>query len=264
MPLQDNPSICVFGDSHIACVKRAVDDGRVDIPADRLEFWGASGPDFRGIHLRGGRLKPMTEEARAQVQMISSSGRDSLGAGDFDAFLFVGSRLRSHSYIVPMLWRARDEAGYLSQAVRDAVLDRWLTGCRAYRAARAFAATGKSRVFFSPASFMNDQIMDEKTIARTINQEASASARADLWNGVAQRMGRDGVTLIAQPEQTVTRGCLTKIDYASERAVEMRDPVHKNGAYGALILEQLFLQLESEAVGSQPRADTPADTPTEA
>lgn len=244
MPSHGKPSVCIYGDSHIACVKRAVDEARLDLPVASLEFWGASGPAFRGIHMKGGRLKPLTPEARAQAEMISDSGRDSLGATDFDVVFFVGCRLRAQTYIVPMLWREAEEAGFLSQAVRAAVLERWLTGCRAYRAARDFAATGKTRVFFAPAPFMNDGVLDEKVIARSINQKATAGQRETLWQGVAQRMAQDGVTLIAQPEETVTRGCLTKSDFASERAVELRDPVHKNGAYGALLLRDLFSRLD--------------------
>jgi hypothetical protein len=248
-------SICVFGDSHIACIKHALDENRVSVPFGRLEFWGASGPSFRGIHLKDRRLQPLTEDAQEQVKMISGTGRGSLAPEDFDVFLFVGSRLRAQSYIVPMLWRAQDEAGYLSQAVRDAVLERWLTGCRSYRAARAFAASGKTRVFFAPASFMNDQVLDEKVVARSINQQATAAERSALWEGVAQRMDRDGITLIAQPEQTVTRGCLTRIEYASSRAIELQDPVHKNGAFGALILKAMFAQLAEDTAAASPHVD---------
>lgn len=258
MPSRDRVSICVYGDSHIACIKHALDESLVTAPEGGLEFWGASGPAFRGIHLKGGRLQPLTDEARAQVQMISETGRESLEPEDFDVFLFVGSRLRAQSYIVPMLWRLQDDAGFLSQAVRDAVLERWLTGCRSYRAARAFAATGKTRVFFSPASFLNDQVLDAKVVARSINQQATAAQRADLWDGVARRMDQDGVGLIAQPEETVTRGCLTRIEFASSRATELQDPVHKNGAFGALILKELFARLASDPVSEGATPDAPA------
>ncbi len=246
MPLRGSPSICVFGDSHIACIKHALDEGLVTPPDGGLEFWGASGPAFRGIHLKRGRLQPMHDEARAQVQMISETGRESLAAEDFDAFLFVGSRLRSQSYVVPMLWRLQDDSGFLSEAVRAAILDRWLMGCRSYRAACTFAGTGKTRVFFAPASFMNDHVLDEKVIARSINQQATAAQRAELWDGIARRMDQDGIGLIAQPEETVTRGCLTRAEFASSRAIELQDPVHKNGAFGALILKELFARLASD------------------
>ncbi|MEL0437748.1 hypothetical protein [Phycobacter sp. K97] len=254
----DSLSICIYGDSHIACIKHALDEGLVSVPQGGLEFWGASGPAFRGIHLKGGRLQPQTQESQEQVRMISDTGRDSLGPEDFDVFLFVGSRLRSQSYVVPMLWRAQDDAGYLSKAVRDAVLDRWLTGCRSYRAACAFAALGQARVFFSPASFMNDQVLDEKVIVRSINQQATAEQRAALWEGIARRMAQDGVSLIAQPEETVTRGCLTRMEFASSRATELQDPVHKNGAFGALLLKELFARLASDPAGAGATADAPA------
>jgi hypothetical protein len=249
MPLPAETSLCIIGDSHLACIRQALNEDRVDVGAVHLEFWGADGPRFRDIHLIEGRLQPLSAEARERVEWINGNGRASVGAGDFTALLFAGCRLRAHEYLVPILWRLGDEAGFLSQAVRRMVLHRWLNGTRSYRTAKEFAADGSTRVFFSPAPFLNDQVLSEADIARNINQQATAEQRAMLWDEVEQMMAVDGVELLRQPEQTVTRGCLSKIEFAPSNAVFSRDTVHKNGAYGALVLGRTL-----ERMAQTPRA----------
>jgi len=232
---------CVFGDSHIACVKHAQDEDLLDLKNVALEFWGAPGPQFRDLHLEEGRLVARSEAARNSLEKINPARVEGLDPEDFDGFLFIGCRLRASEFLLPLLGSLPGSPGYLSSSVRALMLNRWLEGCRWYRAAREFAKLRP--VFFSPAGFLNDGIVSEDEVARTINTEATEEARSAIWDRVALAMQQDNIHLIPQPEETVTRGGLTRADFATTLGDQGDDSVHKNGAYGALILNQALQKL---------------------
>lgn len=234
MPLDRTLQFCVYGDSHIACIKNAVDEDRVDLTGVDLEFWGAAGPRFRDLHFVDGRITPTSPEAERYLEVINPEGRKELSPTDFEAYLFMGCRLRASEFLVPILRGHSDATAFVSSAVRATMLFRWLEGCRSYRVAREFA---KNRpVLFAPAGFLNDRLIKEDEVQATINTGATLEQRAELWREVERAMAQDGVTLLAQPEETVIRGALTHFDYAAKPEAVDGDTVHKNGAYGALIL----------------------------
>jgi len=245
MPSPSEPSLCIYGDSHLASLKLALDQGLVETGDLKIEFWGADGPLFREIDLIDGRARPRTEAAMERVKLVNGNGRTELAPDDFSAFLFAGGRLRNHEFTAPMLCRMNDETGFLSQAVRQKALHRWLNGRRSYRIARTFAASGRCTVFFAPAPFLNETAASEAEIAGHVDPRTTPEQRAAIWDEIEAAMAADGVRLIRQPEETVTKGALTKAEYATERARERRDAVHMNGAYGALVLRQVIDDLLS-------------------
>ncbi len=239
---------CVFGDSHIACVKHAQDEGLVQLEGIELEFWGAPGPQFRDLHLQDGCLVGSSQAVRDSLARINPKRSAGLAPQEFDGFLFIGCRLRITEFLVPLLQSPLGGRGYVTAAVRDLMLERWLEGCRWYRAAREFA---KERpVFFSPAGFLNDGILTEEEVARSINTEASETARTALWDQIDAAMARDNIRLLRQPEETVTRGALTARAYATTLGGQADDAVHKNGAYGALILNQALTELRGAQISA--------------
>jgi hypothetical protein len=98
-------------------------------------------------------------------------------------------------------------------------------------------------VYFSPAGFLNDGVLSEEDVTKTINTEATAADRCALWDPMQQAMAGDNIQLLRQPEETVTRGGLTARSYATTLGSQDDDAVHKNGAYGALILNQALAQM---------------------
>lgn len=51
-------SLCIFGDSHLASLKQALDQGLLDPAGANVEFWGAYGPCFRQLRYREGAICP--------------------------------------------------------------------------------------------------------------------------------------------------------------------------------------------------------------
>lgn len=243
MPSPTDRSLCIYGDSQLACIKAALNQGLIDTSGFAIEFWGGGGPWFRDLRWRNGRIRPTTDDSRLILNTVNRRGRDSLGAEDFDDFLFVGARLRASEFLIPALRGRGGGAGFLSRAVIERLLDNWLASNRSYRFARSFAESGRARVLFAPAPLPCDTILDPAEVAATVNQLADAGDRAELWEMVARAMAADGIELVAQPDETVTRGCLTRADFAADGAREAGDAAHMNGAYGALILTRALDRL---------------------
>lgn len=246
MPLPAELRLCAYGDSHLSSLKLALSGGLVDPGAIDIEFWGADGPLFRDIHEVDGDMRPITKEALARVRMINGADRDAVGANDFDAFLFFGARLRTHDLFHLTLGFMAEETGFLSRAALDKVIDRWLMACRSYRTARKFAESGASRVLFAPASFLSEGLEVTHRRMQEIEAGLSEERAAWIWNGIETAMARDGVELVEQPAETRAGPCTTKAEFACDNAVDLKDPVHKNAAYGAIVWNRVFIRLEPE------------------
>ncbi|MGI3163708.1 hypothetical protein [Pseudooceanicola sp. 200-1SW] len=226
------PSLCIFGDSHIASVKHALDAGLLPLVAEHLEFWGAYGPAFRALEFRDNTILPGDEAARDMALRINGAGRGALGGADFAGYLFYGARLRMADFMPPLL-ETLCTGGHLSAAVQEKVARRFLRGTKAYRIACEFArATPGLPIAFAPAPLLTLGVGNPGRL-----YPAAAGATADqreairLW--LDRAAARDGLRLLHQPEDTITGGYWTAPAWASEEAGQEDDPVHKNAAFAA-------------------------------
>ncbi len=240
--------ICVFGDSHLGAVKRAWDQGLIDLGGQKLRFWGADGPSFRALRWRGGRIRP-DAEVRDLVLRISG-GLDSLGPGDFDSFIFYGARLRAHEFFKAVLEHESRPEGHVSEAQMRTMRDGWLESTRAWRPAREFARKG-ARVVFVPTPLPTEGIMDKALEQERLAVRSTRAARARLWGYLQQAATANGFALLAQPEDSVTANTLTKNEYAAPDAAETRDWVHKSPEYAARMIGEAMAVL-SGAAGDKP------------
>jgi len=232
-------SVCLIGDSHLGALKRAYDEKMPEAVDFNVEFYGAPGPEFRAIRLTNGRLTP-DESAVAAVTAVNGKGRLEVAPDDFDAVLFFGSRFRTHLIFQEFLHRSLNHDDFVSAAVRQHALARFANGVRSFRNAHYFAENCNGNVFYSGAPFLTDGIKDDLFSIFPSAEKAKKSDRAALWDEVETLFDNNGVTLIRQPENTVTRGCLTKAEFGVDGAVESVDLVHKNAEYGKLILREFY------------------------
>lgn len=241
-PLPTAERLCLYGDSHLAAAKLALDAGLVDPGRVQIEFFGAQGPEFRKMRHHPGQVIPDPDALEA-LHLVNGGARDLLKAEDFANYLFIGGRLRLHELFPPLLaWRA-DPDRHLSAAIEAAVIDKWLISTRAYRVASDFAARG-ARVWFSPASFLTEGVADMTGFGENSAALNASEAEADaLWALVQRRMQRDGLALIRPPANAITQPCLTRADFAVAGAAESNDAVHKSPAYAALALTDVLGQL---------------------
>ncbi len=231
--------LCIFGDSHIACLRHALKGRTQAALAAEVEFWGTVGRRFRMIRLQDGALVPDDELTARRFAIVNVRGRRLLHPADFDAILFMGARTRVNMLFADFLHRARHPGLFLSSGVKREIIRAHLADQRAYGFARAFAAQNRARIFFAPVSFPTEGLSTEFLDRHPEAALGTAEQRAAIWSLFREVMAEDGITLLPQAERTVTQGCFTRAAYATRRAAERGDSTHKNGAYGRLVLGSL-------------------------
>ena len=236
MPSPGKKRLCVFGDSHFACVKSACDQGLVEADGVRIEFWGNIGKQFRRLTWQNDQVEPMDEFTMNRFARTNASGRTALNAGDFDMILFQGCRVDLYRLFPELLHRRRTPAARLSSGVERRWIHDFLLRLPPYHFARNLAAQHSARIVLAPISF-NTEGLEREIPDRFANAaDATPEDRADLWTVVADIMEKDGITLLPQPDNTVVAGCCTHPDFAVRNYLERGDKTHKNPAYGALII----------------------------
>ena len=232
-------NLCIFGDSHIGCVKNALTQKIFKSRrALDFEFWGADGPRFRGLDLEGSTIVPRAEVLET-VRLVNGKGRDILDPADFDAILFMGARIRTHEFFEPHLHRMQQVDGYLSDAVFRQNCEDWLPKNRFYRAAKAMAAVGHGRIFFAPTTFLTEGFEAQITKGCQDAVQASAGDRQKIWAELIRVAANDGIDLMPQSEETIANGCMTKRTYSNVLSNGEFDPVHRNPEYAAILLKDV-------------------------
>ncbi|MDA5093226.1 hypothetical protein O2N63_03915 [Aliiroseovarius sp. KMU-50] len=240
--------VCLYGDSNLAALRLAFNEGYD--PGDDVEvsFFGAQGPAFRQLRQTKDGVQADKKLINGK-ELISTDGRSGIKPSDFDAILFIGARLRAHEYfhaVMPGLFH-RDRS--LSLAVREAMTAKFLSSCRSVRIATLFSSNGMPFVAFAPSGFLNEGLSKSHRWEELAGIEiAKQTDRAAIWSVLEEELSKRGVTLIAQPEETVASGCLTKAQYAVDDAKALGDAVHKNEAYGKIILDHFFGSKEFAAL----------------
>ena len=249
-PAKKTRTLCMIGDSQIGSVSLALREGQTTVPKGYdLEFWGVEGPAFRSIDWIDGAIRP-APAALERVLTINGNGRDHIAPGQFDGVIFYGARLRVSMFFAEYFQWASGRVTRPSRAVLETAVHDFAISTRAYRFGRALAEAGDA-VFYVPAPFNTDGIRD-LTAPGNLYQNCSAAFaataedRAELWDAFERVAARDGITLLRQPEDTVTKGILTKAEFCCEGALEMDDIGHKSPAFAARWLQDLWPMVDTQ------------------
>lgn len=239
--------LCMVGDSQMGSVAVALREGLTAVPDGfELEFWGAEGPEFRKIDWVDGAIRP-SEASRAQVLELNGNGRDHVAPGQFDAVIFYGARLRLPTFFAAYFQWAAERHTRPSRAVLETAAYDFAISWRGYQLARNLAAAGDT-VFYVPSPFSTDGVRNLVAKGELYHDfqaalAATAADRALLWDAFETVCARDGITLLRQPEDTVTSGILTRAEFQCEGAQATDDIGHKSSAFAARWLQELWPQL---------------------
>lgn len=233
--MADLPRLCIFGDSHYACLKQAEVQGLVDTSGVDLEYWGHVGGRFRYLEFRDGAVHPLDDFTARRFARFNAKGREFLPAADFDVIHVTGARVYVWKLFHQVL-RGLVQGPYLSSGLARRILVDGLRGQTGYQLAAGLASTGTARVLLSPIAYYT---ADPDRFADLVTPEMAAliPERVPEFWGIMERVAaEDGIELLRQPEGTVTGGLFTDPDYAVAGHVEKQDFEHHNAAYGAEIL----------------------------
>lgn len=247
MPSQPDtvaPRICFFGDSQLGSLRNALREGLTQAPTGaHVEFWGATGPAFRQIEWRGGAIRAKGD-ALDMALTINGNRREFLAPDDFDTFIFYGARYRVSEFFGPYLQWMGENGHAPSRAVRAASGRMFAECTRAYRMAQQLAKAGR-HVIYVPAPFYTDGIKNLDAPKQFLGlypaaAQATEAQRDIVWSTLCDVAAQDGIHLVCQPEDTVTRGALTCTEYACADAKESGDIGHKSPAFAARWMEEVW------------------------
>jgi hypothetical protein len=230
----DLPRVCVFGDSHYACLKQAEVQGLADVSGLDLEYWGHVGTRFRHLAFRDGAIHPTDDFTARRFAKFNARGRMFLPAADFDAILVMGARV----YVGPVMlavMHARCHGPFVSSGLMRRMLTGRLHGQAGYKLAAGLARTGRAQVLLAPVAFPTENPLPKPPLLTPEVTALGPDLRAEMWQILTDAAAEDGVTLLPQPEDSVTDACCTRAAFAVDGHVAKKDYEHKNPAYGALI-----------------------------
>ena len=229
------PRLCIFGDSHYACLKQAEVQGLVDVSGVELEYWGHVGGRFRHLEFRDGAIHALDEFTAQRFAKFNAKGRTSLPAGDFDAILVMGARVYVWRMFVQVL-TGMASGPFLSEGLARRMLTDGLRGQQGYRLARGLAATGTAQVLLAPIAYYTGDAERAATLLPPEVQTLIPKAVPGFWQLLQAVAKEDGIRLLPQPPETVVHGIFTDATYAVADHEAKQDFEHHNAAYGAVIL----------------------------
>ncbi len=238
------PRLAIFGDSHYACLRQAHNQKLIDPSAVEVEYWGHVGKRFRFLSCRDGAIVPEDDHTARRFAKFNDKGRTFLPAADFDVIFFMACRVDLRRLFLSLL-AARRTGPFLTSGLQRRMAGDGLADQRFYTYARALADTGTARIILSPVSFPT--LGFAGLAPSDAVRQAPAADRAALWQMLAERAAGDGITLLPQPEETVTDGLFTHPDYAVADFAALNDHAHRNPAYGALIYSRLLALVSGRA-----------------
>jgi hypothetical protein len=226
--------VILFGDSHLASLKSAM--GRIAPPKGwDVSFWGTAGTRFRNISWRDGCICPDDTATEQAFARFSGEGITRLDPAEYDAVVLVGARIRPGAILPDILNHVAHPTRHLTSDYIGLVLAEHLLRHSTYQMAAAMAADGKTQVFLNPISFETAG-KQPRPRGYKVAREATHEHISEIWRLMKRLLAEDGITLIAQPVETVVEGYYTDARFG----VGEKDQVHKNAEYGALILDKIF------------------------
>lgn len=233
------PRLCIFGDSHYACLKQAEVQGLADVSGVELEYWGHVGGRFRYLEVREGAIHPLDEFTALRFAKFNAKGRRVLPAADFDAILVMGARVYVWRLFLQLL-TGLAEGPMLSEGLQRRILMDGLRGQQGYRLAKGLAATGTAEVILAPIAYYTGTAARMEKFFTPAVQALIGERVPGFWTGLEAAAAEDGIRLVRQPEETVAHGMLTDEAYAVADYAAKKDYEHHNAAYGVAVLSRVM------------------------
>ncbi|MGB3315602.1 MAG: hypothetical protein WBB85_14430 [Albidovulum sp.] len=232
--MPQKPRLAVFGDSHYACVKRAVDQGLVDASTVELEFWGHAGRRFHHLSFVDGVITPTDDYTAERFAKFSTRNRRSLTVSEFDWVFFMGCRIPAFGLHAAIMQERRNGT-HLTDGLTRRIIEDKLKSAPAFGFAIAAARLGTARIVVAPTPFPTG--IEPFHLAERFPdiRDTTAAERAELQAITADVLGDAGLSLIWPPDDMFSDGLYNDPDYRVETHAETGDIAHKNAQYGARI-----------------------------
>ncbi|MBC2776314.1 hypothetical protein [Parasphingopyxis marina] len=243
--------LCLFGDSHLAALKRHwLDIASPDRPVD-LTFIAGVRDTLTMIEARAGCLHPRDRVVAGQFNS-QLDGADRLDTRQFDGFVLIGLGLRFQTALATALTFAVHGAGegrrLVSAAAMRAAMRDYLQHAAAVSIAETLRGATDRPIFVLPQAMPSERFA-KRAAYRALDGNAIETAYREAFAAIAALLDPFGVEILAQDPETRTENGMTRDIYSagSVRMIgdldvphEARDHTHMNPDYGAVQLRQIL------------------------
>jgi hypothetical protein len=263
--------ICVIGNSHIAALKKAVEDGALDHTDANIVFFGAPGKNFDKLQVRDGMIcGPAT--LQDMFLRVSDGLYTRIDPAEFDVVVVYAGRFYFHR-LLGSIHRVLRSDVHLSKDCLSTGIGRWLTSKHVFRLARMIdEASPATRVVLVPRPIPAAGVADASDAAAPdakspwVWDTLEPSFRKKIWSICSQSASRRGVELFAQPDSTIDANQFTKPDFTTHSNRLLKPEVkhrqaevsHMNARFGEVFLLSLLAHLSN---GDERGNRTPDTTP---
>lgn len=234
--------LCIVGNSHLAALKLAIQEGLFDPQNFDITFWGLAGRAFETIRYDAGCFITPHQESVLEV----SDGRyDKLPATEFDAVIFYGAALEL-ARVLASLHRAGSGLHSYSDALLREGLERWIGTGPAYALARSLRADYEGRVLMCGLPFRSEESRSLAAVSMSPQDLSRLNAL------VSDILSANHLEYVAQPLTTVVENKYTKKEYSWKstrlyKDLSVRHPEndygHMNEHYGAHVMAEISERL---------------------
>ena len=261
--------VCVIGNSHIAALKKAVEDGALDNTDTSIVFFGAPGKNFNELRVHDGMIcGPAT--LRDMFLRVSDGLYTRIDPAEFDVVVVYAGRFYFHR-LLGSIHRVLRSDVHLSKDCLSTGIGRWLSSKHVFCLARMISrASPATRVVLVPRPIPAVGAADTADAAAPyatspwVWDRLEPSFRKKIWSICGQSASRRGVELFAQPESTIDVNQFTKPEFTAHSNRLLKSQVkhpqaevsHMNAKFGEVFLLSLLAHLSN----TDDRANRTPDT----
>lgn len=255
--------ICIIGNSHLAALKLAVNEGVLTGTGVDAVFFGAPGERFKKLRFTNGLLSGPRSLERILLQ-VSGGKYTQIDPSDFDVVVVYGGSIFLHRLVGSLHRTMNVEGVHISEACLGRGIERWFARKHAFRLAKQLTHCAK-RVLLSPrpCPAMSEVVRNAgggDELEPWAWESLDPTFRRFIWEQCEKIVRSHGVEMLFQPETTLDDNQYTDTKYTkdSTRLLDTGgkhdddDVTHMNAAYGKIILKHML----SELLGSSPSSES--------
>ena len=247
--------ICVIGNSHLAALKKGMEQPSARTLSAEFTFYGAPGKTLSSFGVKDGCL--VTDDPAALKAIRITNGKDSvLRLSDFDYFVIVG--LRFSIMLITRVYAAHRTCQHVYKRGAQYLVSDSCFGEAAFGALHdslAVQLASKIRTATDTRILICGQPMPSESFAqkfpwwRGLARSDDSSELARIMENAGKSIPLKNVTYVPQPPDTKANPVLTLASYSTgsvrltrdmAAAHDPDDGIHMNAHYGARVLEQLI------------------------
>jgi hypothetical protein len=249
--------IAVFGNSHLAALKKAWDEeGESAHGGMTLTFFGSHRDELKLIRAAGDGLLTVDDEAvRKTLSMTSQLDTSEIRLAPFDCiFLYALVRRNWAVRIGAALLQYRKSVGMVSSGLLQAMMMDQFRDSVLFHMLGVLRVAAKAPIIVAPQPYLSREAFGSEPWSKDAPGLDSQEWQfvVDLCKSYEQLLRQEvsgrGALYLPQPEQTIVDRCFTRPDYSHgsvrlsaglDIAHGSKDFDHMNSAYGALVLRDL-------------------------